>query len=118
MQLEIDQTGAGPLVAAPPAGSVAAEAYGWFCLGDWGNRANSFVPFAGHQAGSNGIVGLTDSSVLFVENIANHELGQYISYAAPATLSGACFQALLGSMSVYSSDNIGCNIASFDEAFV
>ena len=88
MQLEIDQTGAGPLVAAPPAGSVAAEAYGWFCLGDWGNRANSFVPFAGHQAGSNGIVGLTDSSVLFVENIANHELGQYISYAAPATLSG------------------------------
>ena len=36
MQLEIDQTGAGPLVAAPPAGSVAAEAYGWFCLGDWG----------------------------------------------------------------------------------
>ena len=34
---------------------------------------------AGHQAGSKAVVGLTDGSVLFVENIPNHELANHVA---------------------------------------
>ena len=106
LQREIDATGVGALVAAAPAAPAAAPAAApvgalavgpvltptagsvWVVAVAEGNRAKgSLVPIAqvtaGHQAGSKAVVGLTDGSVLFVENIPNHELANYASSGPP-----------------------------------
>ena len=63
---------------------MATAGSGWVVAVSEGNRAKgSLVPIAqvaaGHQDGSKAVVGLTDGSVLFVENIPNHELANYVS---------------------------------------
>ena len=103
LQMEIDATGAGAVVAAAPATPAAVPAAApaagpvlvatagsvWVVAVSEGNRAKgSLVPIAqvaaGHQAGSKAVVGLTDGSVPFVENIPNHELANYVSGGPPA----------------------------------
>ena len=107
LQNEIDQTGMavvnaspGPVTApavapvtSPPAavGPVLAPAAGfsWVVAANEGHRARgSLVPIAqvvgGYQAGSKGVVGLSDGVILFVELVANHELISYARQGAPA----------------------------------
>ncbi|CAE7335826.1 unnamed protein product, partial [Symbiodinium pilosum] len=86
LQLEFDQTGAGPIVAAHLGGAAAAPP-AVAAVGPVLTPVAGFVWVVAVAEGSGGwppswvkgVVGLSDGSVIFVENIANHALDGYIS---------------------------------------